>query len=115
MTLPHQVMQLLALALHELATNALKYGALKGAPGRLEVRWQISDQTDKPRLELSWVESGVALDEQKVSSLRRGFGRELLEHALPYQLDATTKLELGKDGMRFWVAVPLQNQEGQKP
>ena len=64
-TLPHQTMQLLALALHELATNALKHGALKGARGRLNVTWQILDRTEKPHLELTWVESGVELDEQK--------------------------------------------------
>ena len=114
-TLPYRTMQLLALALHELATNALKYGALKGARGRLDVRWQILDPTENPRLELTWVESGVEFDKQKTNSLHRGFGRELLEHALPYQLDATTRLELGKDGMRFWLAIPLQNHEGQKP
>ena len=115
LTFPYRTMQLLALALHELSTNALKYGAIKGACGHLDVRWQILDRTENPRLELTWVESGVEIDEQKASSLRHGFGRELLEHALPYQLDATTKLEPGKDGMRFWLAVPLRNHEGQKP
>jgi len=114
-TLAHQSMQLLALALHELATNALKHGALKDAGGRLGVRWEILDRTEKPRLELVWVESGVELNQQKGNSSRHGFGRELLEQALPYQLDAKTRLELGKDGMRFWLAVPLGKQEGQKP
>jgi two-component sensor histidine kinase len=79
------------------------------------VRWEILDRTEKPRLELVWVESGVELDQQKGNSSRHGFGRELLEQALPYQLDAKTRLELGKDGMRFWLAVPLGKQEGQKP
>jgi two-component sensor histidine kinase len=114
-TLSYQAMQLLALALHELATNALKYGALKSANGRLDVTWQVLDPTGTPHLELTWAESGVELDEQKAHLLRRGFGRELLEHALPYQLDAKTRLELGKDGLHFWLAIPLQNDEKQKP
>jgi hypothetical protein len=76
------------------------------------VTWQILDRTENPRLELTWVESGVELDKQKANPLRHGFGRELLEHALPYQLDANTQLELGKDGMRFWFAIPLRNLEG---
>jgi two-component sensor histidine kinase len=113
-TLAHQPMQLLALALHELATNALKHGALKGVRGRLDVRWQILDRASKPRLELTWLESGVELDQQKAGPLRQGFGRELLEHALPYQLDAKTKLELGENGMRFWLTLPLRNNQGQK-
>jgi two-component system CheB/CheR fusion protein len=79
------------------------------------VTWHILDRKENPRLELTWVESGVELDKQKAHLLRHGFGRELLEHALPYQLDAKTRLELGKDGAHFWLAIPLRNDEGQKP
>jgi len=114
-TLPHQAMQLLALALHELATNALKYGALKESRGRVDVRWQMLYPTDTPRLEMTWVESGVELDEPGASSLRRGFGRELLEHALPYQLDATTKLDVAQDGIRFSAVIPWHDDEHRKP
>lgn len=113
-TLPYETLQLLALALHELATNALKYGALKSSSGRLSVTWQIVDATGNPRLQLDWVESGVEMVEQKAEALRQGFGRELLERALPYQLDAETRLELGKEGMRFWVVIPLGDHAGEK-
>ena len=54
--------------------------------------------------------SGVEFDEQKANSIH-GFGRELLEHALPYQLDATTRLELGKNGMRFWLVMPWRERK----
>ena len=114
-TLPHQAMQLLALALHELATNALKHGALKDSRGRVDVRWQMLDPMDTPRLELTWVESGVELDEPEASSLRRGFGRELLEHALPFQLDATTKLDVAQDGIRFSAVIPWHDDERREP
>jgi two-component system, chemotaxis family, CheB/CheR fusion protein len=114
-TLPHQAMQLLALALHELATNALKHGALKDSRGRLNVRWQMLDTIDTPRLELTWVERGVELDEPKASSLGRGFGRELLEHALPYQLDAATKLDVGQDGVLFSAVIPWHDDERREP
>ena len=110
-TLPHQTMQLLALALHELATNALKHGALKDSRGRIDVRWQMLDPTDTPRLELIWVESGRKLDEPEANSLDRGFGRDLLEHALPYQLDATTKLDVAQDGIRFSAVIPWYDDE----
>jgi len=114
-TLPHLDMQLLALALHELATNALKHGALKGSRGRIDVRWQMLDPMNTPRLELVWVESGVELDEPEASSFGRGFGRELLELALPYQLDATTKLDLTQDGVRFSAVIPWHDDERREP
>jgi two-component system CheB/CheR fusion protein len=108
-------MQLLALALHELATNAFKHGALKDSRGRIDIRWQMLDWMGTPRLELTWVESGVGLDEPEASSLRRGFGRELLEHALPYQLDATTKLDLAPDGIHFSAVIPWHDDERSEP
>jgi two-component system CheB/CheR fusion protein len=110
--LREDAVQLLALALHELATNALKHGALKESRGRLDVKWQMLDGMNTPRLELIWVESGgIELNEREANSLRCGFGRELLEHALPYQLDATTKLELTRDGLRFRLVIPWRNDE----
>jgi two-component sensor histidine kinase len=69
------------------------------------------DGMNTPRLELTWVESGIELNEREANSLRHGFGRELLEHGLPYQLDATTKLELTRDGVRFRLVLPLRNDE----
>jgi len=110
-TLRQDAVQLLALALHELATNALKHGALKESRGRLDVKWQMLDGMNTPRLELTWVESGIELNEREVDTLRRGFGRELLEHALPYQLDATTTLELTRDGLRFRLVIPWRKDE----
>jgi two-component sensor histidine kinase len=104
-------MQLLALALHELTTNALKHGALNGGGGRLNVTWQVLDRAGKPHLELSWVESGGAVDEQAAGSSRHGFGRELLEKAVPFELGATTRFELLNDGMRWWLDMPLREYE----
>jgi two-component system CheB/CheR fusion protein len=110
-TIPDQALQLLALALHELATNALKYGALKSTNGRLYVTWQIVDRTGTPHLELTWAESGVELDEKKADSWRVGQGRELLEQAIPSQLNATTRLEPLKDGIRWELDMPLPTVE----
>jgi two-component system, chemotaxis family, CheB/CheR fusion protein len=109
--LRQDAVQLLALAFHELATNALKHGALRESDGHLGVKWQVLDGMNTSRLELTWVESGIELNEREANSLRHGFGRELLEHGLPYQLDATTKLELTRDGVRFRLVLPLRNDE----
>jgi two-component system, chemotaxis family, CheB/CheR fusion protein len=75
------------LALQELATNALKHGALMDSRVRIDVSdGKYSIRETILNWSFNWVESGVEL--AKTSSLRRGFGRELLEHALPYRLDA---------------------------
>ena len=102
--------QTFALALHELATNALKHGALSGSQGRLEVSW---DLTDGPRgerqLRVEWRETGAAPSARIVGS---GYGRELIERALPYQLQAETSYEFGPDGLRCIIALPVSAGQG---
>jgi two-component sensor histidine kinase len=106
-TLSHEIMQLLALALHELATNALKYGALKSDNGHVDVTWQVLNPAGTSHLELTWAESGVELDGHTAGSLRIGYGRKLLEQGIPYEFGATTQFELLKDGIRWSLNMPL--------
>lgn len=95
-----------ALALHELSTNAVKYGALKRDTGRLSVTWALTrDQRDRRRLLLNWIESGVPIQHATVT--RRGYGRELIENALTYALRARTEYVLGEDGVRCQIELPL--------
>lgn len=89
-----------ALALHELSTNALKYGALATAGGQLSVTWR----TPAGLLCLEWQESGAA--HVPSASRRRGYGRELIETALPFALGARTKLEFGNDGVHCCIELP---------
>jgi two-component sensor histidine kinase len=107
--LPSIAAQSLALALHELATNAVKYGALGQPSGRLIVRWDIKDRSSKPRASLEWRESGVAMP--RGGRLRKGYGSELIERALPYQLGERTTLEFGPDGVRCEITVPIASDE----
>ena len=95
------VVEMLALAIHELLTNAIKYGALASATGRLSVTWRIEDR----RLVLEWVERGIA-SPQAAASRRKGYGRTLIEEALPYSLAAETKFELG-EGLRCRISLPF--------
>ncbi len=67
-----QAAQSLALAIHELTTNALKFGALAASTGHIEVSWILDTSTSVPCLRLGWTESGVP---NVPHSFRRGFGR----------------------------------------
>lgn len=110
--------QTFALALHELTTNALKYGALASAGGQLQVTWRLVPGKGKERrLRVDWSETTAPaaedeasrkhlLDGQPVAS-RRGYGRELIELALPYQLKAETSYELTAEGVRCTIIVPV--------
>ena len=102
--LPGEGVQPVALALHELATNAVKYGAIAQPEGRLSVTWRAEEREDGSRLLIAWRESGVAMPEGPPT--RKGYGFELITRALPYQLKAETRLELAPDGVRCDIALP---------
>lgn len=106
--------QTLGLALHELATNAVKYGALAQPGARLEVRWREELNDGRPLLVLDWSEHGVTMPHE-ARLRRKGYGTELIERALPYQLGATTKLEFGADGVRCTIVMPLPDAGGSEP
>ena len=101
--------QTLALGLHELATNALKYGALSRPDGRLSVSWSVQRTADdEQRLKVEWRERGVPIQrEPGAKPTRMGYGRELIERALPYQLKAETIYRITPDGVRCTIALPI--------
>lgn len=110
--LPGRTAQTLALAVHELATNAIKYGALRQPSGKLVLAWRIEEQgTSADRLVLDWRESGVAMPDPNVRAPRKGYGSELIERALPYQLEAETRLELGENGAWCTIALNIPREE----
>jgi two-component system CheB/CheR fusion protein len=98
----------IGLAIHELATNAIKYGALSGDGGHIDVTWRIEGLDGDRRLRLEWRESGVRI--AAVAPRRRGFGSELIERTLRYELDAETKLEFNPGGVRCVITVPLNER-----
>jgi len=99
--------EILALAIHELLTNAIKYGALSSATGRLVVGWRIDGSLPNQRLVLEWNEHEVERLRFSAAPARRGYGRALIEEALPYSLSAETKFEFGADGLRCRITLPL--------
>lgn len=100
--LPAHLATPLTLALHELATNAAKYGALSVAAGRVEIGWEVS----AGNLRLSWIEFGgppVAIPAE------RGFGTRLIEHILEPDLGKVS-LRFNQAGLSCELAIPLPTQ-----
>jgi two-component sensor histidine kinase len=98
--LPPKQAVALTLALHELFTNAMKYGALSNDAGRIAVAWR----TGEGALHLAWSETDgppVAPPE------RRGFGSVLIERALVHDCDATVRLEYPPSGVTCRIEMPL--------
>ena len=77
--LPPNKALLIAMFLHELGTNAVKYGALSNRSGKVEVRWRKTQQADRAQLVLEWGESGGPA---VAPPLRRGFGTRMIQRAL---------------------------------
>jgi two-component system CheB/CheR fusion protein len=95
----------ISLAVHELATNAVKYGALGVEGGRISVTWQRTQQDGSELLSLVWEENG--LPEPPRQPQRQGFGFELLQRTLPYELGGETKVDFRPEGLRFTMILPL--------
>lgn len=106
-TVPADIAQLLGLALHELATNSIKFGMLAMPPerGTLTVVWHMA--TDG--FHLAWRERGMTV--MRATPLRSGFGREFIEQALPYQLGASALLEIGGGSVSCDIRVPTWDSE----
>lgn len=98
--------EVLTLAIHELTTNAVKYGALARADGAVEVRWSLAVQNGENWLTLTWTESGNPT--ASAAPERRGFGTELIERRVPYELEGHGSLEFLPAGIRAQVAFPLR-------
>ena len=108
--------QTLAMALHELATNAVKYGAFRQATGRLAITWSLDTHGPgrEPWLHVDWRESGVEMPPEGMASRRVGQGRELIERALPYQLKANTTFAFTPDGVHCTIGMPVSARTGEQ-
>jgi len=95
--------QNLGLALHELAVNAAKFGALSVPTGRVSITWGPRNVADGKAIELDWREQ----QGPKVKVTRkRGFGSLVIERNLARALDADVKLEFNPDGVRCHIVIP---------
>ena len=89
------------LAINELCTNAMKYGALSNEGGVVDFTWGVSDGA----LEMHWRESGGP----KVESPKaRGYGSRMIERALAHDLQGTAKLDFQPEGVVCTISAPLE-------
>lgn len=93
-----------SLMLHELATNAIKYGALSNATGRVILSWWIQGKGGAARLRVTWRESGGP---QVAPPSRKGFGSRLIERGLPMQVGGVAEVSYAATGLVFSVEAPL--------
>ncbi|MGH1573641.1 HWE histidine kinase domain-containing protein [Methylobacterium sp. P31] len=105
----------LALALHELTSNAIEHGSLALPQGRISVTWKVAPAQDgaetPPVLTLDWVETGGS-DVREPA--RRGFGTDVLEDMLPYDLGAQASRSFAPDGLRCTIRLPLTARIGRR-
>src|SRR5690606_21153567 len=94
----------LSMALHELCTNAIKYGAMSTPHGSIAVRWRQETVEGEPRLHLTWQERGGP---PVTPPTRRGFGSRLIERGLEYDLRGTVRLDFTPQGVVCHINAPL--------
>ena len=98
-----QAASTLAIALHELATNAAKYGALSNAEGRVAIQWRDEGEGEMRRFRLVWQESGGP---SVTEPQRRGFGRKVLGRLTAGALEGEATLEYRREGVVWTLVAP---------
>jgi PAS domain S-box-containing protein len=98
----------LGMAMHELTTNAAKYGALSVYGGKIDVTWSMTIEATRRTLNFDWIESGgPAVSPPK----RQGFGSRLLQVVLPGQIQAAATIDYRREGVRMRCVVPMPLDE----
>jgi PAS domain S-box-containing protein len=94
----------IAMALHELCTNAMKYGALSADRGIVDLAWRVSADAP-PRLEMTWREKGGPPVE---TPTQRGYGSRMIERALAHDLQGGAKLDFAPEGLSCIITAPFE-------
>ncbi len=102
--IPPRMALALAMALQELVTNAVKYGALSNGTGQIRVYWQLTGGSALDHLHLMWEETGGPPVHKPA---RRGFGTRLIERSLAHDLNGEVRIEFAPTGVQCSVDAPL--------
>jgi PAS domain S-box-containing protein len=98
--------QSFAMVLHELVTNAAKYGALSAPDGQVSVSWErFSGEGEPPKLVMIWRETGGPL---AAAPRESGFGTNLIRDLIPHELGGTVDLSFGAEGLCCTIEVPVE-------
>jgi two-component sensor histidine kinase len=101
----------IAMVLHELATNAIKYGALASPSGRVSLTWGVVNGASEPRLQLIWREDGGPIVEPPQ---RKGFGSSLIEAGIAHEFNGTATLSFNPSGVVCTMEFPLKGAHAQQ-
>jgi PAS domain S-box-containing protein len=107
-TIPPQAALIISMAIHELATNAAKYGALSSSDGAIDLSWGIKANGTGQHLRLCWLErNGPPV----IVPSRKGFGVALLERGVETELGGRTYIDFAPAGLRCEIDMPLTNDD----
>ena len=104
-SLPADAAQAVGLALHELATNAIKYGALSGPTGTVTLRWRIVVE-DGSSLRLSWSERGGP---PVTPPSRTGFGSVVVQRMVSSAVSGRVTIDFSPEGLLWVLDIPPEN------
>jgi two-component sensor histidine kinase len=105
--------QLLALAIHELAVNAIEHGPLGADNGKISVSWTVTEEEHVPVFLLVWDEAGDDVASNREPSAPEGFGTDVLTRMLRYEVQAETQLDVSSTGnLRCTIHIPLPASVG---
>ena len=102
LTIRPEAAQNIGVALHELSTNAAKYGALSNDAGQVSIRWAVNDD-DPRRFELDWRESGGPPVKEPT---RKGFGHIVMNRIAGAAMSGRSAIRFEPDGVRWSLSVP---------
>ena len=102
-TLKAEATQAVATVLHELTTNAAKYGALSNRSGRVSVRWRWLENGSHDRLVIEWQESGGP---PVLAPSRSGYGTSIIRELIPFEFGGAVELSFATEGTRCRLEIP---------
>jgi two-component system CheB/CheR fusion protein len=106
---PSKQAQLLSMVFHELATNAVKHGALSTKDGRIDVVWDAKRIQHSEHVRIRWREHGTSIDRQSLNKGKRGFGSEILERSIPDMLHGSFDRTFHADGIECVLEFALES------
>jgi two-component system, chemotaxis family, CheB/CheR fusion protein len=92
-----------AMVIHELTTNAVKYGALSLQGGHVSACWSVTDEHPPPTLVIQWVEAGGP---KVTAPTQQGYGSSVIRELLSYELGGSVDLVFARDGVRCTISLP---------